>query len=130
MIKHCRNLLDHVFKKWPMAELYLHDADLIHDSELTIIYQNHWFITVYPSSYRVSIIVYMITGSIKEKNQGFRFIKEYRIGRLSKDGKHLTTCSYCTDSDLLVKVRWSLSDLIENLELEISQSGKARGTNL
>lgn len=125
MIKHCKNLLDHIFRKWPKAELYMHDTHVINNNELTIIYQNHWFITVYSSSYKVSVIVYIITGSVKNSKQGFQSIKEYQIGKLRKDGKHLTTYSYCTNSGPLVKVRWTLTDLVNNLESEVGNISRA-----
>ncbi|WP_221393770.1 hypothetical protein [Dyadobacter sp. NIV53] len=138
MIKLCENILGLILKKWPKAKLYVYDDVTLHDGELTITHQNDWFITITTSSVKVSAIFYRITGAVKNHNQGYRYIREYLISRPEKDGRHLVSYLDQSDTPRLVKIHWTLADLIENLELEVRKSnegnrkkssGQNNGTN-
>ncbi len=115
-------MIDHILKKWPEAELRVQSSMAFHDNELIITNANKWFITMSHSSGKVSAIIYMITGSVKNNNLGYQYLKEYRVNILQKQEKYRTSYIRHLGISRFVKMSWSMAELIRNMELEMAKS--------
>ena len=122
-------MVDHILKKWPDAELSMQSSMLLHDNELIITHANQWFITMSHSFGKVSAIIYMVTGSAKNNDQGYKYLKEYQVNIPQKQGRYQTCYINHLGASRLVNICWSVAELIGNMEMEMTKSIAKTGQN-
>ena len=119
MTKLCKELIGQISKKWPEAELYFHCGCTMHEYEITVTYGDSWFITLSGTSGRFTVMLYMVTGSVKTCNRGYIYLKEYRIGKVQKEGQYAIKCVDVETGNELWRFYLSLSELIAEMERQI-----------
>ena len=130
MTKLCKDLVNYILKKWPKAKLFMQNGNAFHENEITITLLNQWFITLSFATGMLSVMIYLIKGTVKALNRGYCLKKEYTVGRMQKDGKYATWHSGQSADSQVTKESWSLPELVSHMQSEISSSSADAGKNV
>ena len=130
MSKLCKELVDQISKKWPETESFLYTGSTMYQNEITVTCVDAWFITLSLAPDSVTATVHMVTGSVKTGNRGYQYLKEYQIGEVEKDGKYPVRYMQHFTGSRLLKDYWPLSELITDIEMQITQSDNRPATKI
>lgn len=122
MTKLCKELIGHILNKWPGAERYLDSGNTIHENEISVTFADAWFISLPCNSGNVTVMLYVVTGSVKTCNMGYQCLIEYQIGKVQKKGQYFVKFIDPDTGKTLRSIYWPLSEVIEEIERQITLS--------
>lgn len=88
----------------------------MYENEITLTCADSWFITLSSVFGKTSAMICMVTKSVQTSSISYKFLQEYRIGKLSKEGKNPVRCMHQQKDSWLKNIYWSLSELVEEIE--------------